>query len=62
MILGESPSRLGRWVPAWQLKVALLPAMGGSVTELKTPLVDERALDKLTLATDAPSSRTGNNV
>jgi hypothetical protein len=43
------------WVagcPASQLKVALLPTMGGIVIELKTPL-DERALDRLTLATDA---------
>jgi len=31
---------------------ALLPTMGGIVTEPKTPL-DERALDRLTLATDA---------
>ena len=33
------------------LKVTLLPTMGGILTELKTPL-DERALDRLTLATD----------
>jgi hypothetical protein len=33
-------------------QVALLPTMRGIVTELKTPL-DERALDGLTLVTDA---------
>ena len=52
MIIGESSSRLGAGCPASQLKVALLPTMGGIVTELKTPL-DERALDRLMLATDA---------
>lgn len=52
MIIGESPSRLAHWVSASQRKVALLRTMGGIVTELKTPL-DERALDQLTLATDA---------
>ena len=51
MIIGE-PNCLGRSVAASQLKVALLPKMGGIVTELKTSL-DERALDRLTLATDA---------
>jgi hypothetical protein len=51
MITGKS-SRLGCWVPASQFKVALLPIMGGIVTEPKTPL-DERALDGLMLATDA---------
>jgi hypothetical protein len=39
-------------VPDLQPTVALFPAMGGIVRELKTPL-DERALDRLTLATVA---------
>jgi len=52
MIIEENRSRLGRRVPASQLKAALLPTMGGIVIKLKTPL-DERALDRLTLATDA---------
>jgi hypothetical protein len=39
-------------VPDLQPTVALFPAMGGIVRELKTPL-DERALDRLTLATAA---------
>jgi hypothetical protein len=38
--------------PDTQLEVALLPTRGGIVTELKTPL-DERALDRLMLGTDA---------
>jgi hypothetical protein len=42
----------GRWVPASQLKVALLTITGKIVTEPKTPL-DERALDGLMLASDA---------
>ena len=37
---------------AAQLKVALVPTMGGTVAELKTP-IDERALDRLMLGTDA---------
>ena len=41
-----------RRVPARQPTVALSPEMGGVVTEVKTPL-DERALDRLMLGTDA---------
>jgi hypothetical protein len=57
----RNPARgVGLWEPlestrplgASQFKVALLPAMGRIMTELKTPL-DERALDRLMLATDA---------
>lgn len=46
----ESPERSG--APATQLSVGLLPTMGGMVTDLKTPL-DEHALDRLILSTDA---------
>lgn len=52
MIIDESRVSWVAGCPASQLKVALLPTMGGIVTGLKTPL-DERALDRLTLATDA---------
>jgi hypothetical protein len=40
------------WYPDTQLKVAVSPTTRGIVTELKTPL-DERALDRLMLGTDA---------
>jgi hypothetical protein len=43
---------MGRRLRAWELEAALLPTMGGIVTVLKTPL-DQRAMDGLTLATDA---------
>jgi hypothetical protein len=49
MIVGACARRR---MPATQLKVALLPTRVGIMTALKTPL-DERALDRLTLATDA---------
>jgi hypothetical protein len=45
----ESPGALGAGLAT---EVGLSPKMGGIVTEPKTPL-DERALDRLTLATDA---------
>ena len=52
MIIEENRVAWVAGCPASQLKVALLPTMGGIVIKLKTPL-DERALDRLTLATDA---------
>jgi len=52
MIVGESRVAWAAGCSASQLKVALIPTMGGIVTEPKTPL-DERALDGLMLATDA---------
>jgi hypothetical protein len=52
MIIGGSPSRLGRRCPAVQLKVARVPTMGEIVTELKTPLT-KRALGELMLTTGA---------
>ena len=52
MIIEESRVAWVAGCPASQLKVALLPTMGGIVTELKTPL-DECALDRQTLVTDA---------
>ena len=39
-------------LPGLKLKVAVWPTVRGIMTELKTPL-DERALDRLTLASDA---------
>ena len=52
MIIEENRVAWVAGCPASQLKVALLPTMGGIVIKLKTPL-DERALDRLTLATNA---------
>ena len=39
-------------MPASQLRLRYLPTVGGILTEPKTPL-DERALDRLMLASDA---------